>query len=158
MSARNLFLSFLILASASSLSAERNRQIRLSQFGHRSWRVQDGALNGSPASFAQTSDGYIWIGTQNELLRFDGVRLARWIPPAGRELPESRIWTLLGSRDGSLWIGTDAGLSHLNNRELVTFPDPVGHVNSIIEKSNGEIWFSLIQHSQPSAAVCQVIG
>ena len=40
------------------------------------------------------------------------MKLARWIPPAGRELPQSRIWTLLGSRDGSLWIGTDVGLAH----------------------------------------------
>jgi signal transduction histidine kinase len=131
---------------------------KISQYAHTAWRTQDGYFSGAPHAITQTADGYIWIGTQNELLRFDGVRVAKWIPPAGGELPQSRIWTLLGSRDGSLWIGTDAGLSHWNNRKLVTFADPVGHVNSIIEKSNGEIWFSLIQHSQPLAAVCQVIG
>lgn len=86
------------------------------------------------------------------------MRLAKWTPPAGRELPQARIWTLLGSRDGSLWIGTDVGLAHWNNRELVIFAEPHGQVNSIVERSDGEIWFSFVQQYPHTAAVCQVIG
>ena len=36
--------------------------------------IQDGIFNGTPVAIAQTQDGYIWIGTQAGLVRFDGVR------------------------------------------------------------------------------------
>ena len=39
--------------------------------------MQDGILPGTPTAFAQTTDGYLWIGTRAGLLRFDGVRYAR---------------------------------------------------------------------------------
>jgi len=154
--ARTLAFSLLILFPSRAFATDPDKKI--TQYAHTAWRTQDGYFSGAPHAITQTADGYIWIGTQNELLRFDGVKLARWIPPAGRELPQSRIWTLLGSRDGSLWIGTDTGLAHWNNRELVIFAEPHGHVNSIIEKSNGEIWFSVTQQGHYTAAVCQVIG
>ena len=154
--ARTLAFGLLVLFPIYAFATDPDKKI--TQYAHTTWRTQDGYFSGAPHAITQTADGYIWIGTQNELLRFDGVKLARWIPPAGRELPQSRIWTLLGSRDGSLWIGTDTGLAHWNNRELVIFAEPHGHVNSIIEKSNGEIWFSVVQQGHYTAAVCQVIG
>ena len=55
----------------------------LSQYGQTAWRLQEGALPGAPAAIAQTKDGYIWIGTQAGLLRFDGVRFSAWSPPPG---------------------------------------------------------------------------
>ena len=47
---------------------------QLTQFGHTAWRVRDGQLPGSPLALAQTSDGFLWIGTEAGLVRFDGVR------------------------------------------------------------------------------------
>jgi Signal transduction histidine kinase len=131
---------------------------RITQYAHTAWRMQDGFFSGVPQAITQTKDGYIWIGTQNELLRFDGVRLARWTPPTGSQLPPAKIWALLGSRDGSLWIGTNSGLAHWNNQKLVILPDALGTISSIIERSNGEIWFSLVQVFRQTGAVCQVIG
>jgi len=64
----------------------------------------------------------------------------------------------LASRDGSLWIGTDSGLAHWDNRELVTPPAADGHISSIIERQNGEIWFSRIQRFHRTGGVCEVLG
>lgn len=131
---------------------------RITQYAHAAWRLQDGFFNGAPHAITQTRDGYLWIGTQNELLRFDGVRISKWDPPDGSQLPPSRIWTLLASRDGSLWIGTDSGLAHWDNRKLITFPTTDGQVDSIIERPNGEIWFSRVQRSHRNGGVCKVLG
>ncbi len=90
---------------------DTSRQI--SQYGHTAWRIEDGVFAGAPNVIAQTTDGYLWIGTQAGLMRFDGVRFVSWRPPEGKELPSSRINSLLGARDGSLWIGTTMGLSAL---------------------------------------------
>jgi ligand-binding sensor domain-containing protein len=58
----------------------------LSQYGHTAWRLQDGAFAGAPDAIAQTTDGYLWLGTQSGLLRFDGVRFVPFAPPTKERL------------------------------------------------------------------------
>src|SRR5271163_1760407 len=102
--------------------------LQISQYGHTAWRVEDGVFAGTPNAIAQTTDGYLWIGTQAGLTRFDGVRFVSWRPPEGKELPSSRINSLLGARDGSMWIGTAMGLAHWRNGELTNCRDPTGSI------------------------------
>ena len=45
---------------------------RLSKLVHETWTFKDGAPE--PNAFAQTSDGYLWVGSAAGLFRFDGVR------------------------------------------------------------------------------------
>src|SRR5262245_443761 len=70
-----------------------------SQYGHASWSLRAGAFKGYPSSLAQTPDGYLWLGTEMGLLRFDGVRFTPWQPPDGNSLPSSFIIRLLAGRD-----------------------------------------------------------
>src|SRR5712664_2961874 len=109
-----LFCFVLFLLNISPVGAlDTSKQI--SQYGHTAWRIEDGVFAGTPNVIAQTTDGYLWIGTQAGLTRFDGVRFVPWRPPEGKELPSSRINSLLGARDGSLWIGTAMGLARWRN-------------------------------------------
>src|SRR5271166_415836 len=80
--------------------------LNVSQYAHTSWKIRDGFTKGNITSITQTSDGYLWIGTELGVLRFDGVRLVPWQPPAGQQLPGNIITKLLAARDGTLWIGT----------------------------------------------------
>ena len=101
--------------STSALAVDPDR--RISQYGHSVWRVQDGAV--VPGSqITQTKDGYMWLGTVDGLVRFDGVRFERWQAPNGEKIPGRSFTALLGSRDGSLWIGTTGGLSRLKDGHL----------------------------------------
>lgn len=84
----------------------------ISQYAHTAWRIQDGLFSGAPNAITQTADGYLWIGTQNGLFRFDGVRFTLSAPGTGK-LASSGIFSLLGDPDGSLWIGTGANLARL---------------------------------------------
>ena len=77
---------------------------RLSQYPHRAWLARDGFFNGTPWAITRTIDGYIWIGTDAGLFRFDGSRFEPWSSPDGTRLPSDQIRALLGARDGSLWI------------------------------------------------------
>lgn len=115
-------------------------QTLISQYGHTAWRIQDGDFRGQLTAIAQTGDGYLWVGTQAGLLRFDRVRFVPWTPPTGQQLPSLRIGSLLGVCDGSLWIGTDSGLSHWVNQKLINL-NLQGTIGSVIEDRRGAIWF-----------------
>ncbi|MES2306509.1 MAG: two-component regulator propeller domain-containing protein [Gemmatimonadota bacterium] len=91
------------------------------QLVHTSWTAKDGA----PAdirALAQTREGYLWLGTDNGLFRFDGVRFVRIAPPAGDSLAGTAISSLLTTKDGSLWIVWANGkVSRQSGGKVVTF-------------------------------------
>ena len=70
---RRLILGSLLLLTAKTPLHALDPGTRISQYGHSVWRLQDGAFSSAPTAVAQTKDGYIWIGTATELLRFDDV-------------------------------------------------------------------------------------
>jgi signal transduction histidine kinase/ligand-binding sensor domain-containing protein len=131
---------------------------QISQYGHTAWRLRDGFLGARPNAFAQTADGYLWIGTDSGLLRFDGVRFVPWTPPGGRQLPSPGIWSLLAARDGSLWIGTQAGLSRWVNQDLINYQTGRGLINSILEDRDGRVWIARSRIEDEAGPLCQVIG
>ena len=66
-------LCFALLGSASSLRALDPAKT-LTQYAHDSWTTQTGLPQNSEWAVAETRDGYLWIGTQEGLVRFDGTR------------------------------------------------------------------------------------
>jgi signal transduction histidine kinase/ligand-binding sensor domain-containing protein len=150
-----LRFALLLLLFAPGPAAAVNPERHISQYGHTAWRTQDGFFNGTPYAIKQTADGYLWIGTANGLLRFDGVRFVRWTPPPGKQLPSSVIGGLLAARDGSLWIGTMRGLSHWTGKDLVNYPAKVVMI-PIAEDENGTIWVARAAVADGGGALCQV--
>jgi len=115
----------------------------VSQYAHTAWTVRDGFFKGAVISIAQTPDGYIWLGTEFGLLRFDGVRAAPWQPPPGEKLPSDHIWSLLAARDGTLWIGTKKGLASWKDGKLTQYAELAGRsISSPLEDREGTIWVS----------------
>ena len=113
--------------------------LNIGQYAHTSWKVRDGFTKGVITSLQQTPDGYVVLGTESGLLRFDGVRPVQWQPPAGQQLPGSLITFLLAAHDGTLWIGTFSGLASWKDGKLRTIPELAGQsVTSILETHTTE--------------------
>jgi signal transduction histidine kinase/ligand-binding sensor domain-containing protein len=146
--------SALMCRPASALDPNR----KISQYGHTAWRIQDGVFSGAPHAITQTTDGYLWIGTESGLLRFDGIRFVPWTPPEGKSLPSSAIYSLLGVGDGSLWIGTGRGLAHWTNGDLVTYATAKGRVNSVLEDHQGRIWLARSRLGDQAGPLCEITG
>ena len=147
-----LCLAFLLgcRSSASALNPQA-----VSQYSHTAWTIREGALDSSVMTIAQTPDGYLWLGTESGLLRFDGVRFVRWQPRRDERLPSTSIAKLLVARDGRLWIGTSAGLASLKDGHLVTYPEFAGVVvPSLVEDSQSTIWAGTL--SVPTARLCAI--
>jgi len=147
-----VLVSLLLVALPRALALDPDR--RISQYAHTAWRVRDGAFAGEPSGITQTTDGYMWIGTHAGLVRFDGVRFVPFAPPAGQQLPNPAVISLLGATDGSLWIGTASGLAQWKNGQLFTFKETAGRVNSIYEDGDGTIWIA--RSRTDAGGVCKV--
>jgi signal transduction histidine kinase/ligand-binding sensor domain-containing protein len=119
-----------------------NPALDVSQYAHMSWKVRDGFVKGAIFSIAQTPDGYLWLGTEFGLVRFDGVRRVVWEPPPGQHLPSNRIFSLLTAHDGTLWIGTSKGLVSLKDGKLTEYPELAGQNirAQMLEDHEGTVW------------------
>ncbi|MGO9994383.1 MAG: two-component regulator propeller domain-containing protein [Steroidobacteraceae bacterium] len=110
------------------------------QYTHTKWTDSPG-LKGRVYSMVQTSDGYLWLGTEFGLVRFDGIRFIPSGPGVGPSLPSTIIWSLLAARDGSLWVGTLDGLFSWHQGQLIQYPALAATpVFSLLEDHEGTLW------------------
>jgi signal transduction histidine kinase/ligand-binding sensor domain-containing protein len=127
---------------------------RLTQYGHSSWHVQDGLFN-SPNSIAQTKDGYLWLGTDAGLVRFDGVRFVRWNDFPDGSIASWGIDRVMAARDGSLWIA-GARLAQVTDRHISRY-ETVGRSVALTEDLDGSVWFVRTRVTDNSGPICRAI-
>ncbi len=109
------------------------------------WNTEDGLPQSSVIALTQTHDGYLWLGTLNGLVRFDGKTFTRFNVNNTPGLPSNRIVFLFEDSRQILWVGTEtAGLCAIKNGAVQNFPDTSagGIVNCAFEDGGGNIWFS----------------
>jgi signal transduction histidine kinase/ligand-binding sensor domain-containing protein len=134
----------MIAAQAPTSTLAQVPTTTLAQMHHTAWTLRDGA----PAevfALAQTTDGYLWLGTSTGLFRFDGVEFERFVADDGASLPTQNISSLRAVADGSLWVGLRlGGVSKITGRRLQNYTQrdglPTNTVYSLAHDSSGTIW------------------
>lgn len=76
----------------------------ISQYMREDWGSERGFSGGSITAIAQTNDGYLWIGTQKGLIRFDGLNFRLLQQASPSTLPIGPVQALLADKQGNLWI------------------------------------------------------
>ncbi|HTU48445.1 MAG TPA: two-component regulator propeller domain-containing protein [Bryobacteraceae bacterium] len=118
--------------------------LNISQYAHTAWKIRDGFVKGTIFSIAQTPDGYLWLGTEFGLVRFDGVRAIAWQPPPGDQVRSMNVRSLLAARDGTLWVGTWDGLASWKDGKFTEYPEVAGHaVGPFLQDENGTVWIAV---------------
>jgi ligand-binding sensor domain-containing protein/signal transduction histidine kinase len=117
----------------------------ISQYVQQRWAAEEGLPQNVMTSIVQTADGYIWFGTQEGLMRFDGARFV----PVNRaqyfDLKSNLIEKLWPGRDTSLWVATrSAGVARFKDNVFTTYTTEEGLADnvcySLLEDDGGSIW------------------
>lgn len=132
--------SFLAAPSASALDPSR----ALSQYVHESWGPARGLPQSTGLALARTRDGFLWVGTEEGIARFDGTTFVVHDRRNTPGFPHNLVYSLLGSRDGSLWVGTAAGLARFVEGSARPFGEREGvprkAVRALLEDRDGAVW------------------
>ena len=123
----------------------------LTQYVHEVWQQEEGLPENDVTAVVQTRNGYIWLGTEEGLVRFDGLHFAVFDQGNTPELTSVYIRTLFEAHDGGLWIGTDGGgVYRLKDGKFNSYPiqDGLAHdvVQSLYESEDGSLWIGTGGH------------
>jgi ligand-binding sensor domain-containing protein len=136
----------LFLALACSCAAAFDSDRTIAQFAHTAWGPKDGAPSEVHA-LAQTTDGYLWLGTATGLFRFDGMRFERYEPPSGQSFSQRNVYSLFASSDGGLWVGFwFGGVSFIHDGKVTNYGKedglPSHAVLTFARDRQGAIWIA----------------
>ena len=117
----------------------------LTQYAHRVWGQEEGLFQPTIYSILQTRDGFLWLGTQDSLIRFDGMHF-REFRDGNSVFHRSPIHALLEDRAGNLWVGSiGSGVARIDPSGSVkhyTAKDGIPSPNAfcLASDSKGAIW------------------
>ncbi len=113
----------------------------LSQSIREVWTYRDGLPHNVVHRLLAARSGYLWIGTQEGLVRFDGVRFRTFTHLDTPGLPGNEINALLEDERGTLWIGTSLGLSRMSGDTFQAVDlGGVTPVSALAPDGEGGVW------------------
>jgi diguanylate cyclase (GGDEF)-like protein len=157
-----------MLAPAPGLTADRWAGLATTVF--RNYGRDEGLPHPVPTALAQDRAGFIWIGTQGGLARWDGYRFVAYKanPAVPGSLPDDFIQTLHVDPAGRLWIGTSAGgLAHYDAARDRFVAVPLGpsagrtHIGAIADDGHGGLWIGSdtgLHHLDPADGAVRTLN
>jgi len=136
-------LLLLLLSGTQSFALDPTRALTQTQYAQRIWQVQ-GLPDATVTSIVQTHDGYLWLGTETGLARFDGIRFSRLDDITQTPLKRAWVRTLMEDPQHDLWVGTNnAGLIQLDNGDATQYlqgNEPHTPVQCLVPEDNETLW------------------
>ncbi|HEY1159326.1 MAG TPA: two-component regulator propeller domain-containing protein [Terracidiphilus sp.] len=116
----------------------------LASYGRQAWVMENGLPQNTVQALAQTRDGFVWLGTEVGLVRFDGSAFQVFDRSSTPALPGSDVRCLLVTHDGALWIGTREGLARWKDGSATAFTTkdglPGNGIRGLGEDQLGQFW------------------
>ena len=118
----------------------------LQDYAVTTWNENDGLSAPRIMALAQDKDGYLWLGTDVGLVRFDGVTFEPFPEIDGIKLPVSPTSALISATDGSLWMGviSTLGVMRIQGDKLTTYGAaeglPGNYPVALIEDASRTVW------------------
>src|SRR5262249_25570829 len=114
------------------------------QYVHDSWTGENGLPQNTVWAIVQSQSGYLWLATQEGLVRFDGARFTVFDKSNTDQIKDNNIGALCEGRDGSLWFGSSAGICRIKEGVFTQYTAsdglPDNGVESVFQDSHGLLW------------------
>ncbi len=125
-------------------------RLPVTRYVRRAWGVADGLPQRTITAIAQGPRGYLWLGTQEGLVRFDGERFVVYRSGTTPGLESSFVSALALGRDGRLWVGTMVGGLSWFEKGVFTAVGaaeglPSNHISCLLAGSDGGVWVGTIE-------------
>ena len=119
----------------------------LASYAHAVWTATNGLPQSTVQAVAQTDDGYIWLATEDGVVRFDGVQFRVFNKQNSRAIRQDNITLLYKTRDGSLWLASVNGtLARYKDGSFQSFTGSAGlssdNVQCLFEDSAENLWIA----------------
>lgn len=133
-----ILCSWLFALSSWALDPER----AIWHYGYSSWLDKDGLPENTVQAIAQTSDGYLWAGTEAGLVRFNGRAFKVFQLSNTPEMRSDSVLSLLPDREGGLWVGTRAGLLYYRDGVFQRLREGFGNetIRCLVWGAEGAMW------------------
>lgn len=147
-----VFGAMLMLFPQSARSLDPKRAI--TQYVHDTWTTDNGLPQNTVESIIQSRDGYLWLGTQEGLVRFDGLHFTIYDRTTFPELMANSVLQIVEDGSGALWYRFQGpfGVARLIPRDstgsasfhLFTAQDglPTNQVNELHVDRPGTVWIA----------------
>jgi signal transduction histidine kinase/ligand-binding sensor domain-containing protein len=116
----------------------------LANYGRQNWVMENGLPQNTVHALLQTQSGFVWLGTEVGLIRFDGNSFETFDRNSSPALPGNDVRCLMESKAGALWIGTSEGLARWQDGKIVVYTTasglPANGIRGLVEDNNEEIW------------------
>ena len=147
-----LFSLILLLATVTTAiyahlpEYHKNDENFINDFVKKTWTTSDGLPGVTITDLIQDNKGYIWIGTYDGLVRFDGVEFKTFSRSTDERYDFASARSILQDSDGNLWVGhNDEGVTKITpSGEIKKFTTedglPNNKVNALCEDTSKNIW------------------
>ena len=122
----------LCLVCCAQTSYALNPAKMLSQYKRVTFNTENGLSLNYVQSILQTRDGYLWLGTQEGLIRYNGASFKIYETANTPTLKSNYISTILEDSQGRLWVGTLKGLHLYQNGEFKVYSNADGLSSDLI--------------------------
>ena len=143
--AKRLCLLLIMVFLASRLAEALDPGKAFSQYVQTNWNFQTGLPQKTVNAVAQTSDGFIWLATEEGLIRFDGKSFLTFDDRNAPDLGDRVIRSLAPTPDGGMWIGTMTGLVRYDRGRFTSYRNQSDWDRDIYDlgiTGDGDVWFS----------------
>ena len=115
----------------------------MTQYVFDKWQSTDGFQQSGVRAMCQTKDGYLWIGSSDGLVRFDGARFVAF-DKSNLPVKSNSITALVEGKNGDFWVGTEQGLLLIRNGAFTLLTTKEGLPDNVIlalaADKQGNIW------------------
>lgn len=131
------FRNFLVIGTSAGLSLYDFHTKKFFNYS-----IESGLIDLDITAVKNQNNKYLWVGSENGLLRFDGVQFEYF--NIGPDYNSNHVRSILQDREDNMWLGTSSGLYRYRDNSFSTFDRIPGLGNSFIfqvfRDNSGDLW------------------